>query len=65
MGKYDWMFDVLTDIEDYARINDLPHIADEVERARQTAKKELSDRRNVAAAESARPASLFRARIAH
>lgn len=61
MGNYSWMLDVLTDIEDYARLNDLPHIADEVEKARHTANKELSGRMNNAESEITRTESLFRA----
>lgn len=42
MGNYDWILDVLTDIEDYARTNDCLQIADEVRRTKNTAHKELS-----------------------
>lgn len=63
MGKYDWMFDVLSDIEAYSRKNDLPQIAEEVEKARLTAAKELTDRRNVPVTETDRPSALFRAQV--
>lgn len=63
MGKYDWMFDVLSDIEAYSRKNDLPQIAEEVEKARLIAAKELTDRRNVSVTETDRPSSLFRAQF--
>ncbi len=61
MGNCNWMLDVLTDIEDYARLNDLPHIADEVEKARHTANKELSGRMNKTVSDSIRTESPFRA----
>lgn len=45
--RNDWIIDVLTDLEDFARANDLERLAEELHRTREIAEVELSLRGHV------------------
>ena len=41
--RHDWIFDVLSDLHDYATQNDLPGLAEKVEEAMSEARHEISE----------------------
>lgn len=57
--RHDWIIDVLSDLQDYARRNDLADLALKVDEALATA------RREIAAADADAPLSLILSRRTH